>query len=160
MLLPSAGVSKPFTAETLSDDLGRGLFPEIRFAMLEFVGQYLLDFEQAAQAHGLTLAQARVLGFSAMKPMSMREIADRFGCDPSNITAKVDRLVELGLAERIADSSDGRVHRVAATVRGVDTSRHLCDSRAWLAKVLNGLDDDQIETVRQALELLVEPMSG
>ncbi len=95
-----------------------------------------------------------------MKPMSMREIADRFGCDPSNITAKVDRLVELGLAERIADSSDGRVHRVAATGRGVDTSRHLCDSRVWLAKLLDGLDDDQIETVRQALDLLVEPMSA
>jgi DNA-binding MarR family transcriptional regulator len=147
--------AKPFTGEVLAPDLARGSFPEIRFAMLEFVGQYLLDFERAAQAKGLTLAQARVLGFSAMRPMSMREIAEQFGCDPSNITAKVDRLVELGLAERRPDPADGRVKLIAATAAGVQASSELCDSREWLARVLGGLDTDQIATVRAAFDLLV-----
>jgi hypothetical protein len=47
-----------------------GAVPEVRPAMLEFVGQYLADYEQAASAHGLTLAQARVLGFAATMSMS------------------------------------------------------------------------------------------
>ncbi|MEV6365849.1 MarR family winged helix-turn-helix transcriptional regulator [Micromonospora musae] len=145
----------PYTGERLEGDLARGIFPEVRFAMLQFVGEYLLDFERAAQAAGMTLAQVRVLGFAAVKPSSMREIAEQFGCDPSNLTAKVDRLVELGYVERRADDNDGRVKVVAATPAGVQASADLCRSREWLASVLTGLDDDEINTVKTALGLLL-----
>ncbi len=145
---------RPYTYETLTGDLARGQFPPVRMAMLEFVGQYLLDFEKASQAAGLTLAQTRVLGFAAMKPSSMGEIAEQFGCDPSNITAKADRLVELGLAERRPDPSDGRVKLIAATPEGVQMSKQICDSRDWLSQLLAGMTDDEVETVQQALRLL------
>ncbi|WP_410812589.1 MarR family winged helix-turn-helix transcriptional regulator [Micromonospora sp. 067-2] len=145
----------PYTRENLEGKLGRGLFPEIRYSMLEFVGQYLLDFERAAQASGLTLAQARVLGFAAVKPSSMREMAEQFGCDPSNLTAKVDRLVELGYVERRADDRDRRIKLVAATPAGVKASSDLCYSREWLATVIDGLTDGEIETVRSALAVLL-----
>jgi DNA-binding MarR family transcriptional regulator len=146
---------KPFSAETLPEDLARGAFPEIRQAMLEFVGQFLLDFERAAERLGLTLAQARVLGFTATRPMSMREIAEQWGCDPSNITAKVDRLVDLGLAERRPDPRDGRVNLVAATPQGVQTARELCAMRDWVAATLSRLEPKDVDTVRAALKLLV-----
>jgi DNA-binding MarR family transcriptional regulator len=145
---------KPFTAETLTGDLADGPFPQVRTAMLEFVGQFLLDYERAAQALGLTMAQARVLGFAAMKPLSQREIADKFGCDPSNISGKVDRLVELGLVERRVDPHDGRVRLIAATDDGVALATKLCQSREWLAGVLGGLRPDEVETVHRAMELL------
>ncbi len=147
--------TRPFTAETLDGDIARGLCSEVRFAMLEFVGQYLLDFERAAHAAGLSLAQARVLGFAAVKPSSMREIAEQFGCDPSNITAKVDRLVELRLVERMPDPEDGRVKLIAATPEGITKSSDMCHSRNWLAHVLGRLQADEIETVRRAFDLLV-----
>lgn len=146
-----------FSAESLEGDLAAGQFPEIRFAMLEFVGQYLLDFESAAQSLGLTLAQARVLGFAAVEASSQRKIAEQFGCDPSNISSKVDRLIELGLVERQPDPSDGRVKLVVATPEGVALSARLCHSREWLAEVLGDLDDSQVEIIRTALELLMGP---
>jgi DNA-binding MarR family transcriptional regulator len=146
---------KTFTAETLSGEMARGSFPEVRRLMLDFVGEYLHDFENAARSLGLTLAQARVLGYAAIKPSSMREIAAQFGSDPSNITAKVDRLLELGLVERLADPDDGRVKLIAATPKGVGLSATLCDSRAWLARILGDLEPAEVAQVKGALELLL-----
>ncbi len=125
--------------------------------MLEFVGEFLLDFEHAARRAGLTLAQARVLGFAVLKPSSMREIADQFGSDPSNITAKVDRLLHLGLVERRADPADGRVTLIAATDTGRRLCADLCSSREWIGEVLDRLDGTEVETVKTALALLLRP---
>ena len=124
--------------------------------MLEFVGEFLLDYERAARAAGLTLAQARVLGFAVLKPSSMREISDQFGSDPSNITAKVGRLLELGLVERLDDPVDRRVKLITATDSGRTLAARLCSSREWLADVLARLTDDQVETVNTALALLLQ----
>ncbi len=55
---------------------------EIRAALYELVGRFLADYERSANAHGLTLTQARVLGFAACEPLSQRQLAERFGCDP------------------------------------------------------------------------------
>jgi DNA-binding MarR family transcriptional regulator len=150
----------PFSGENLEGELARGKFPEVRFAMLEFVGQYLLDFERAAQAAGLTLAQARVLGYAGVKASSMKEMAEQFGCDPSNLTAKVDRLTELGYVERRVDESDARVKVIAATEAGLKASSELCNSREWLADVLSSLSDQEVETVRSALDLLMKAPIG
>ncbi|TDK24493.1 MarR family transcriptional regulator [Arthrobacter crusticola] len=148
---------RPFTRETLTGDFAQGQFPEVRFAMLEFVGQFLLDFERAAERAGLTLAQARVLGFAALKPSSMREIAEQFGCDPSNITAKADKLLELGLVRRFADPRDARIKLIGATDAGFEMSKNMCESREWIAEVLASLTDDELTTVRTALQLLTRP---
>lgn len=144
-----------FTGETPTGRQARGALPEIRLAMLEFVGEFLLDFEAAARRAGLTLAQARVLGFAVLKPSSMREIAGQFGSDPSNITAKVDRLLELGLVERLDDPTDGRVKLITATEQGRRLAADLCSSREWIAEVLGRLGDDEVETVGAAFELLL-----
>lgn len=146
---------KTFTGETLSGEMARGSFPEVRRLMLDFVGEYLHDFEHAARSLGLTLAQARVLGYAAIKPSSMREIADQFGSDPSNITAKVDRLLQIGLVERLPDPDDGRVKLIAATPKGIELSATLCDSRAWLAHILGDLKPAEVDQVKGALELLL-----
>ena len=64
-----------------------------------------------------------MLGFAACEPLSQRALAERFGCDPSNISVLVDRLVERELVERRPDPSDGRVKLIAAT----DAGRALAD---------------------------------
>ncbi len=143
--------------ETPTGKQARGALPEVRLAMLEFVGEFLLDFERAARRAGLTLAQARVLGFAVLQPMSMRQIAAQFGSDPSNITAKVDRLLALGLVERLDDPADGRIKLISATDEGRRLSAELCSSREWLAEVLGGLSDDEVDTVNAALALLLRP---
>jgi DNA-binding MarR family transcriptional regulator len=145
---------RPFTLEAIPPGAGDPELIPLRIDMLSFVGEYLLEFEQAAEAEGLTLAQARVLGFSAV-PSSMREIAYRFGCDPSNLTAKVDRLAQLGLVERLTDPHDARVRRIAATAHGMEVAVRLCQRRTWLATTLEGLSKSERDVVASAMQLLL-----
>jgi DNA-binding MarR family transcriptional regulator len=129
---------------------------DVRAALHELVGRFLADYERAANAHGLTLTQARVLGFAACEPLSQRQLAARFGCDPSNISVLVDRLVERELVERRPDPSDGRVKLIAATDGGRELATRCCTDREWLGPALDGLDAEQLETVRIALRFLTK----
>lgn len=128
---------------------------ELRAALSQLVGRFLTDYERAAAALGLTLTQARVLGFAASEPLSQRQLARRFGCDPSNISVIVDRLVERGLVERRPDPRDGRVKLIAATDAGTSLALRCCRDREWLGPALDRLDAAQRATVREALALLV-----
>ncbi len=129
---------------------------DVRAALAELVGRFLRDYERAADAHGLTLAQARVLGFAACSPPSQRRLAEHFGCDPSNISVIVDGLAERGLVQRLADPSDGRVKLVAATAAGRELAVACCREREWLGPLLDGLAPAQLQRVREALRLLVD----
>jgi DNA-binding MarR family transcriptional regulator len=140
----------PFSVEPATEHA------EVRAALYELVGRFLIDFERSAQAHGLTLAQARALGFAAAEPLSQRRLAEHFGCDPSNISLLVDRLVERKLVERRPDPRDGRVKLVAATDAGRDVALRCCQDREWLGPALDRLEPDQLEAVRDALAVLLE----
>lgn len=127
---------------------------DVRAALHELVGRFLADYERAANAHGLTLTQARVLGFAACEPLSQRRLAERFGCDPSNISVLVDRLVERELVERRPDPADGRVKLIAATEAGRALANRCCQDREWLGPALDGLSAQELDAVRAALTLL------
>jgi len=139
-----------FTAEPAAEHA------DVRAALYELVGRFLADYERAASAHGLTLAQARVLGFAACEPLSQRRLATHFGCDPSNISVIVDRLVERDLVQRRPDPRDGRVKLVAATGTGRELAVRCCQDREWLGPKLDGLTPSELDTVRSALALLVD----
>jgi DNA-binding MarR family transcriptional regulator len=138
----------PFSVEPAAEHA------EIRAALYELVGRFLADYERAANAYGLTLTQARVLGFAACEPLSQRRLAEHFRCDPSNISVLVDRLVERDLVERRPDPRDGRVKLIVATEAGRDLAVRCCHDREWLGPTLDALEPQQLETVRQALTLL------
>ena len=139
-----------FTAEPAAEHA------EVRAALYELVGRFLADYERAANVHGLTLTQARVLGFAACEPLSQRQLAKRFGCDPSNISVIVDRLVERELVERRPDPRDGRVKLVAATDVGRALAVRCCQEREWLGPKLDDLTPRQLDSVRAALRLLID----
>jgi DNA-binding MarR family transcriptional regulator len=101
-----------------------------------------------------------VLGFAACEPLSQRRLAERFGCDPSNISLLVDRLVERELVERRPDPLDGRVKLVVATEAGHELAVRCCREREWLGPALERLEAGQLETVREALALLIGAESG
>ena len=65
----------------------------------------------------MSVPQVRAL-YALRDPLSMRELAERLFLDPSNLTALVDRLEELGLVERTADTEDRRIKRLVITERG------------------------------------------
>jgi DNA-binding MarR family transcriptional regulator len=140
----------PFTVEPATEHA------EVRAALYELVGRFLTDYERSAQAHGLTLAQARALGFAAAGPLSQRQLAGHFGCDPSNISLLVDRLVDRRLVERRPDPRDGRVKLVAATDAGREVAMRCCQDREWLGPALDRLAPDRLEAIRDALAVLLE----
>jgi DNA-binding MarR family transcriptional regulator len=127
---------------------------DLRAALHDLVGRYLQDYGAAAEAHGLTLTQARVLGFAACEPLSQRRLAAHFGCDPSNISVIVDRLVERGLVARRPSPDDGRVKLIAATPAGHELAVRCSRDREWLGPALDALSAEQRATVREALALL------
>ena len=70
-------------------------------------------------------------------------------------TRIVSRLEEAGLVERIADPSDGRSVTVSVTADGREVLRKLRTRKnAYLARRLRNLDDDELETLARAAEIL------
>ncbi len=70
---------------------------------------------------GVTKSQAGVLWALApgMPPVSMRELARRLQCDPSNITLLGDQLEAVGLVQRQPDPTDGRRRVLVLTDQGL-----------------------------------------
>ncbi|MEC3915966.1 MarR family winged helix-turn-helix transcriptional regulator [Nocardia sp. CDC160] len=77
-----------------------------------------------ATALGLTAAQAVALR-ELTGPMTMRELADRMSCEPSNATFVVDRLEEKGFVERRPLPGDRRIKQIVLTRDGQDRRKQL-----------------------------------
>ena len=77
---------------------------------------------------GLTPNDSRTLfSLDSRSGRSMRSLADEWECDPSNATWIVDRLEELGLAQRQVMLHDKRVKMVVLTNKGQKTRTELLD---------------------------------
>ncbi|MFJ8644869.1 MarR family winged helix-turn-helix transcriptional regulator [Streptomyces sp. NPDC093546] len=66
---------------------------------------------------GLTAAQATALR-EMTGPMTMRELAERMSCEPSNATFVIDKLEKQGLVERRAHPTDRRAKHLVLTAEG------------------------------------------
>ena len=87
----------------------------------------------------------------------MRELARRLGGSFSNATVLVDRLVDRGLVERMADSQDRRVVLVRVTKNGQRFVEELVTSwRSLSPSLLKALDSGDLTKVSEALRLLVK----
>jgi DNA-binding MarR family transcriptional regulator len=67
---------------------------------------------------GLTAPQATALR-ELTGPMTMSELAERMGCEPSNATFVVDKLEKQGLLERHPHATDRRAKQLVLTAEGV-----------------------------------------
>jgi len=105
-------------ARAAPDDASSADLPRQLTAMFYGVMQRMKQHSaKRAADYDLSVAQARAL-YTLREPLSMRELADRLYLDPSNLTALVDRLEDLGLVERTADAEDRRVKRLVITKKG------------------------------------------
>ncbi len=87
----------------------------------------------------------------------MRELAHRLGGSFSNATVLVDRLVDRGLVERMADPQDRRV----VLVRVADEGQQLIDQlvtswRTLSTPLLETLAPEDLSKVHEALRVLLE----
>ncbi|WP_234018867.1 MULTISPECIES: MarR family transcriptional regulator [unclassified Streptomyces] len=123
------------------------------------VARYHQEYEEAAARHGLTGAQARVLGLLTLEPLPMRQIAQRLKCEPSNITGIVDRLEGRGLVERQPSPGDRRVKVAAPTEEGKRVARGLRESLDFAREPLAGLSREERTAFRDMLRRMlgIEP---
>ena len=87
----------------------------------------------------------------------MRELARRLGGSFSNATVLVDRLVDRGLVERMADPQDRRVVLVRVTKEGRYLVEQLITSwRSLSPSLLKTLDPEDLTKVSEALRVLIK----
>ena len=105
----------------------------------------------------VTMAQMRVLMLlSVVGEARMSDLAHKLGISLSTLSSLVDRLVEAGLAHRRDDPRDRRSVLVSLAPAGtqmLDQFQEL--GAAHLRLLLGQLDDHDLATVNQAIDLLV-----
>jgi DNA-binding MarR family transcriptional regulator len=133
------------------EDLARALTATL-FGVVQRMKQ---DTARRAAEWDMSIAQVRAL-YALREPLSMRELAERLYVDPSNLTALVDRLEDLGLVERRADAEDRRVKRLVITPKGVNLSDEIIDAVFAEGTVFDMLDTAEQRHLLDLLGRLVE----
>lgn len=105
---------------------------------------------ERAVALGLTGAQATALR-EMTGPMTMRELAERMSCEPSNATFVVDKLEKQGLIERRAHPTDRRARHLVLTAQGTQLRERLLELLARDSP-LGGLTPRQQRALQDLLE--------
>jgi DNA-binding MarR family transcriptional regulator len=109
---------------------------------------------------GLTPNDSRALfTLTDSEGQTMRGLAERWECDPSNATWIVDRLEKLGLAERQALPEDRRVKLVVLTAKGQKTRAALLDEFHTPPADLAALDSGDLDSLRRVLRKLMAASS-
>jgi DNA-binding MarR family transcriptional regulator len=109
----------------------------------------------------VTRPQLGALWMANQEPdLTVSELARRFMMAKSNVSETVDRLCRQGLLEKKADGTDQRLVRLRVTEDGrrmlqAAWTLHLEAARAALAS----LDDGQLASVAQSLEVLSEALN-
>ncbi|MBM7494233.1 DNA-binding MarR family transcriptional regulator [Micromonospora luteifusca] len=75
-------------------------------------------------ALGLTASQGNLLR-ELTHPLTLRELAERMSCEPSNITFIADRLEEQGYLERHPHPGDRRAKQLVLTPKGTELRERL-----------------------------------
>ncbi|GAA1854910.1 MarR family winged helix-turn-helix transcriptional regulator [Asanoa iriomotensis] len=133
---------------------------ETERAMFDFVDAYDRAYETAAVKHGLTAAQACVLG-RLTRPRGMGELADELGCDASNITQIIARLETRNLVQRQTHPHDRRSRQIIRTIVGDGLYAEFEESFEFARSALSNLsaeERDELATLlRKALTAPATP---
>ncbi|MEU6041555.1 MarR family transcriptional regulator [Actinomadura sp. NPDC047616] len=105
---------------------------------------------ERAVALGLTAAQATALR-EMTGPMTMRDLAERMSCEPSNATFVVDKLEKQGLIERRPHPTDRRAKHLVLTAEGNALRERLLELLAQDSP-LAGLSPEQQRVLQNLLE--------
>jgi DNA-binding MarR family transcriptional regulator len=96
-----------------------------------------------------------VLRTLAAGPRRITELAAEEHVTQPAITLLVNRLEERGWLRRIPDPSDGRAVLVSLTSEGAEALERLrAEYRALLHEEMASLDDDEVETLASAVQIL------
>jgi DNA-binding MarR family transcriptional regulator len=108
---------EPLTDEQLNQQISETFSEIIKYA--HDLGQSI------ATEFGLTGSDAMAL-FKLDAPMTMKELGQKMGCDPSFITTIADALEKHGLARREPSLRDRRSKNIVLTPEGVTVRDRVC----------------------------------
>lgn len=127
------------------------------------IGRLARQLNASSTAEGLTPSQASVLGLVVFRgPISLSELADLEGLNPTMLSRVVGRLQELELIRRIPDPADLRSASVTSTPAGQETDRRVKAQRAAVVSEcvdeLSAGEQHALSAALPALESLAEAL--
>ena len=139
------------TSQTLAETAAR-----LRLAVVRTSRRLRQDANEAvgegALSPTLNAALATIDNFG---PLTPSELAERERVRRPTATRVVANLVDLGLASRTPDPSDGRAFLIATTPEGRALMKRLRKRKtAYLAKRMADLSADDVATLERAAEIL------
>lgn len=129
---------------------------DVQALMRQFAATYAREMDSVAEHMGLTRTQAVLLG-TASTPGSIRDLAARIGCDPSNLTGPIQRLTERELLVVEPDPEDRRVKRIGLSEAGQELLHRLNDGGTRLFASINGASKSELRTLHS---LLIRVLDG
>ena len=125
-----------------------------------FMHRLMATHAPEMNAIDLTMAQTKALYVVyAAGELRMTELATRLGVTSSTATGQADRLVELGLLERLADPHDRRQVVVRATPEATASLEHLRElNTRRMRDLLSRLSADDLAVVERSITVLAEAM--
>jgi len=131
---------------------------DIADAFSEFFGQVVGNFEAAARGYSLPAFAVKAVHMLG-SPMTMKELGQRFQCDPSFVTAIADLLGTHGLAQREPDARDRRMKHLRLTPKGLEfrdrVEREVLGQMPWNY----ALDTSERETLLALLRKMIKAES-
>ncbi|HEY2073842.1 MAG TPA: MarR family transcriptional regulator [Gaiellaceae bacterium] len=103
----------------------------------------------------MSRTEAGLLNMLYERPCRITELAAREGITQPAVTQLVNRLEARGWVVRTTDPDDRRAVLVELTSIGLEAFEHLrADYRALMRSYMSDLNDDELETLSHALEIL------
>jgi MarR family transcriptional regulator, organic hydroperoxide resistance regulator len=99
---------------------------------------------------GLTIGQASALR-ELTGPMTLKELAVRMACEPSNAIVIIDQLESQHLLERRPHPTDRRAKQLMLTPDGVERQQQLLESLRGEEPLLTGLTQQEQDTLQDLL---------
>lgn len=118
--------------------------------------------DRELQPYGLTQATWLPLLYISRSttPMNQKELAESIGFEASAVVRLLDSLQKQGLIER-REGTDRRIKEIHLTAQGVEQVKDVENiANQVRIKALNGLSDEQVAQVNQAVEQVIANLSA
>jgi DNA-binding MarR family transcriptional regulator len=131
------------------------LTAEIGDAFGELFEQLVERFEELAKRFSLPTFCLKALHVLS-SPMAMKELGQRFHCDPSFVTAIADMLDSHGLSRRETDTRDRRIKNLLLTPKGLALRERVEREMAGFMPWAYALDREERLTLLRLLRKMIK----
>ncbi|GMQ64090.1 MULTISPECIES: MarR family winged helix-turn-helix transcriptional regulator [Vallitalea] len=125
------------------------------------INQFIISELKKKGINGIVPSHGNIiLSLLKNKSLTMSELADKIGKDPSTITTLVKKLNDFGYTQMIKDEEDKRVNRVSLTSKGKELEEaFIIISEEIHNKQYNNISDNEKEVFRQVLNKMIDNFS-